>query len=296
MVKPGWYILNYHEINWEEGPFINAIGGTYSPDIFLRDVRRLADAAKLVSIQDGLARLHQAPLTEPLVSFWFDDGFVGVRKYALPILQDFGTTAALSVCSRFIQRREMFWRCQLSFLANTDGLRHIRSRLRKVGYRDGLVRDATLDYFSEELRKGIEEVYEKFTRHEDRVDAFRIFDVENGIKVLADNNWVIANHSCAHYPLLEQTSMHLLEAHFEECESYLKELLGCSTQFWVAPFDREDKRHPQALQRTLEASGNRTVVLVGHRANQHGQSDRVLYRCWTPADTSQIVNMLKGLR
>ena len=34
LLIPGWYILLYHDISWEETPFVRHIGGTCPPDVF----------------------------------------------------------------------------------------------------------------------------------------------------------------------------------------------------------------------------------------------------------------------
>lgn len=294
-MKPAWTILNYHEINWEENPYLSAVGGTYSPDVFRRDVSRLAQVARLISVDDGLDLWKQGKVDHPLVSFWFDDAYVGVRKYAFPILREFGIRGALSVNSRFVLRQEMFWRCQLSYLANTDGLRFLRAKMRKLGYTSGPLREATLDLFSEELRQAIQEVYESFTRPRDREDAFRIFDTPEGLRALHEEGWLLANHSAAHYPLLEPSSIHFLEEHFMECERFLQGITGARCEFWVAPFDREAKRAPDFLSQFEAVSEGRRLVMVGHLANGPFSYNKPIFRCWTPADTSGLVEMLSGL-
>ena len=85
-MNPGWYILNYHDISWEESAYTRAIGGNLPPDIFRSHLVALGQNARLVSIPDGFQRFRQGGIDEPLVSFWFDDGLTGVRKYALPLL------------------------------------------------------------------------------------------------------------------------------------------------------------------------------------------------------------------
>jgi hypothetical protein len=123
-VKPGWYILNYHDVNWESSLLVRGIGGTVSPDVFLEHIRSLRAVGKIISVREGLELLHEGHVFEqPTFSFWFDDGFVGVRRYGLPILNNEGITAAISVCSRFVDRTEMFWRSKLSYLRYVDALR-----------------------------------------------------------------------------------------------------------------------------------------------------------------------------
>ena len=134
-INPAWHILSYHDISWEENCYLRSIGGTVPPDIFRSHVATCAQLGTLVSIEEGARRLLGDKIDGPLFSFWFDDGLIGVRKNALPILEDFGVAGAISVCSRFVFRKEFFWRFKLSYLNTVDGMRILRSHLRKHGYR-----------------------------------------------------------------------------------------------------------------------------------------------------------------
>src|SRR5262245_60839674 len=76
------------------------------------------------------------------------DGVAGVRKYAAPVLAEHGITGGISLCSRFNDRTEMFWRSKLSYLHSIDAGRHLRARLREYGYsRPELVREFTIHRF-----------------------------------------------------------------------------------------------------------------------------------------------------
>ena len=100
------------------------------PDIFRSHVATCAQLGTLVSIEEGARRLLGDSIAGPLVSFWFDDGRIGVRKHASPILEECGVAGAISVCSRFVFRKEFFWRFKLSYLNTVDGMRILRSHLR----------------------------------------------------------------------------------------------------------------------------------------------------------------------
>lgn len=67
-----------------------------------------------------MERFQAGDVRKPLFSFWFDDGFAGVRRCAAPILAERGITGALSICSRFTTRKEMFWRLKPSYLESID--------------------------------------------------------------------------------------------------------------------------------------------------------------------------------
>ena len=186
-MKNGWYILNYHDVSWEENAYERAVGGSLPPDAFRSHLEALSENARLVSIPEGMTLFRSGTIDEPLVSLWFDDGLAGVRRYAFPLMEEYGVKGAMSVNSKFmLTRRRFFWRFKLSYLSQTDGLRFLRSRLRKLGYRTEMsVRTFTLDHFSDDVLAAIDDVYEQFTRELDRRDAFRLFDDVAGIAALA---------------------------------------------------------------------------------------------------------------
>ena len=109
-MKNAWYILNYHDINWESGILNKKIGGTFSPDIFFNHLKVLNENFNLVSINEGLLKYQEGNIKEPILSIWFDDGLIGVRKYAYDILEDFKTKAAVSINSDFFLKKQMFFK------------------------------------------------------------------------------------------------------------------------------------------------------------------------------------------
>ena len=269
-MKKGWYILNYHDISWEESIWMRGIGGTFAPDIFQEQLEILSKSARPVSIEEGFKRFLDADIDEPLVSFWFDDGFRGVRKYAMPIMKEYSIEGAVSINSRFALREEMFWRAKLSFLAHSDASRLLRSRLKKFAFRTGreYIKAFTLDHFSRDIVEIIDELYEEFCPEHSREDAFRIFDTFEGIRTLLENGWEICNHSSAHYPISEESYIHRFTDEFIECEEAIERELGISTRFWGLPFDRKSVDIAQMRKLMDEKGyGERTLVMVGNRVN-----------------------------
>lgn len=292
--RPGWYIVAFHDIAWEENPWLSGLNITYPPDAFARCVRQLAAAATLVGIDEGFDRLRTGRLDKPYVSFWFDDGYAGVRRYALPILAQLGVTAGMSINSRFTSRTEMFWRAKLSWLSSRDGMRFVRARLVRSGLAPGQhVRGAVLDHFSPALLAEVDAVYRQFTREIDRADAFRLFDSWRGLQELKDAGWTISNHSAAHYPLLESTAVALMGEQFDECERAIEANLGCRTSFWVAPFDRRGKRAPD-YQAVFDAcAADRTLVLVGSQVNQAWHPGKAISRIGPPPDLGRLLEVFE---
>lgn len=296
-MKRGWYILNYHDISWEENAFVRGIGGSFPPDVFREHLDTLCQHARLVSIDEGLKHYREGTIDAPLVSFWFDDGFTGVRKYAKPLMDAHGVAGAISVNSRFALREEMFWRSKLSYLSQTDGLRFLRSRLKPLGYRAGeSLKAFTMDRFSPEMIAAIDSVYNEMTDETMRDDAFRIFDTMEGLRSLQMSGWVIANHTSAHYPVSEAHYVHRFKAEFDECEAALRQHLGIETDHWVIPFDR-DSLKLDALLKTFRAADEKTrhLVLVGDRYNA-AYRERLIHRIEPPyLDGKALVRFLGSI-
>ena len=280
----GWYILVYHDVSWEESSFVRHIGGTCPPDVFQDHVRACRNLGELVSVRDGMNRFSSGKVDAPLFSFWFDDGFAGVRKYAAPILEDFGVTGATSVCSRFLERKEFFWRLKLSYLQSVDGGRLLRSRLRKLGFSSGQhIRSFTLDRFDQEVLGIVDTLFDEAVSEPVKQDAFRIFDKADGIAELGRRGWVIANHSAAHYPIGEAHVLDIMIEQFRECEAFLRDLMGQGSDFWVFPFDRNvDTRAIDMLQ---DVCGDRSLVLVRNRVNFVPTPVNTLFRIEAPVSS-----------
>lgn len=283
-MQPGWYILNYHNIDWEDSLLTRAVGGTVRPDVFAQHLEWLREAGELISVSAGLQRLAAGEeFRRPAFSVWFDDGFRGTREYGLPICERFGITAAVSVNSRFALRREMFWRCQVSYLVLTDGARHLRRELRGHFERVPLtLREWTTENFGPTLRRVIDEVYEQRTTPAFREDARRLFDDVDGIRRLADAGWLITNHTASHPAITLQMGWSKVAAEFEECDELVREC-GPGAQYWVIPFGNGAEHFlPQFQQRA-------TAVLLGKRRNtveswQHG----LIWRHSVPTHRGQM--------
>ncbi|MEO7996793.1 MAG: polysaccharide deacetylase family protein [Gemmatimonadaceae bacterium] len=293
VIAPGWYILGVHDVSWEASPYLSGLALTMPPDVFTQCVEQANAQAKLVSVDEGYTRWSTGQLDRAYVSFWFDDAYAGVRRYAAPVLERFGVSAAISVNSRFLSRTEMLWRAKLSYLSYRDGMRFVRSRLRRFGYKSGdLVRHASMDLFAPEIVAEIDAIYQRFTNEADRQDAFRVFDTWDGIRQLRDKNWTICNHGAAHLPILEKNGLPLMAAEFGECEDAIRRELSMDTKFWVAPFDRGSKRDP-SFQTVFDAcAGPRTLVLVGQRFNREWRAGQPIYRIAAPNDPSTMRQLL----
>lgn len=293
-LPPGWYILTYHNVSWEESPLIRGIGGTCPPDVFREHVRTCAEVGALVGVKEGLGRLRGSDVNEPLISFWFDDGLAGVSRHAAPILAEHGVTGAQSVCSRFATRSEMFWRFKLSYVhaAGADG--ELRERLHGLGLsRSELLRHFTMDRFCDEVLTAIDQVYAAVAEPSAQHRAFRIFDTPEALSELRRSGWVLANHSAAHYPIGERGVEVPLLDQFLECERFLVDLVGEESGFWVLPFDRGVEL--SALE-PARAPGKRSIVLMGNKVNRPGagRDPDLLYRIHSPEnDRRGVLSVLQ---
>lgn len=298
-MKNGWYVLSYHDVSWEENFYVKGMGCTCPPDIFREHLLYLNKYGEMVSVQDGFNIYRSGDIKKPMISFWFDDGLRGVRKYAYPLLEKYNVKGAVAVSSRFMTRKEMFWRFKLSFLNHVGGMRFLRSRLRKYGYETTMwVRNFVLDNFSLSILNEIDAVYQSFTDALDRKDAFRIFDDVDGIKELKDNGWLISNHSASHYPVGEDSCFDSFFDEFNECEGIINNTLNMKTKFWVLPFDR-----PTSWSKNLKDvfnkanQGGRHLVLVGNEINKkYDGKERFLHRIGVPViGGKEIIKRLKKI-
>ena len=281
LLPKGWYVILYHDVSWEENCYIRGLGGTCPPDIFRSHVDYCASLGRLVSIDEGMQALQSGPIQERLFSFWFDDGLIGVRKYAHPILREHGVTGAISICNRFVEREEFFWRFKLSYLNSIDGMRFVRHRLRSLGFKSGdSVRNFTNQHFSPEILSIIDAQFDRFTTPAQRHDAFRMFDDLDGLRQLRDTGWTIANHSAAHYPSLNENQEETQQL-FRECDDYIRDKLELETNYWVFPFDQWSRAQ---LQGSIIDPGQKWLVLGSGLYNQQSSQveSRWLYRVGAP--------------
>ena len=107
-----WYILLYHNVSWEHGPFTEYCTSTCPPDLFREQLNTLASSFRIVSLEDGWRQFKSGTQSEDLLTIWFDDGMRGVREFAFPIMSEFSVKGAVSVCSEFWRQKKHFWRFQ----------------------------------------------------------------------------------------------------------------------------------------------------------------------------------------
>jgi peptidoglycan/xylan/chitin deacetylase (PgdA/CDA1 family) len=295
-LHPGWYIILYHDISWEENCYLRSIGGTCPPDVFRQHLCALTSLGDFVSVADGERLLRENAIDGPIFSFWFDDGLAGVSRHAMPILDEFNLTGAVSICSRFVRRTEFFWRFKLSYLNYIDGIRFLRSRLQNYGFRLGdSVKNFTLDNFSEKILEDINELFVRFTTPAQREDAYRIFLDREAVRLLYDRGWDIVNHSAGHYPISQEHSLSLLCPEFQECEAEIQDICRTPSRYWVLPFDANTSQ--DVVRAAGSCRGDRYLVFIGSRRNtaQACNPERILFRfAITDVSAESLINRLSS--
>ena len=275
-MRNGWYIINYHDVNFEDSILTRAIGGTLRPDVFERQMARLAGKFNFVSLEEGYERYCENRLDHPYLTIWFDDGFKGLHTYAANICDSFGICPTVSICSRFVERTELFWRCKFSALAHLDGLRLFRSAMRKhhahVPFK---VRAWSVANYDRRLLDELDAVYEEVTTPEFRELAFSIFLDRRDLAALKDRGWSIVNHSSDHSPWAPGVGWQTINQSFNECETLVAEL-GGDVHWWVVPFDFGFDNYVEQARST-----DKRIVRVGNRLNRSGE-DAIIYRYVAP--------------
>ena len=265
-MNSGWYILNYHDINWELPLLFRRLGGTVPPDVFRGHIESVAAVGELISVQEGLRRCRLGlEFVRPAFSFWFDDGLIGVRRYGMPICREYAVTGAVAACSRFALRDEMFWRFAFSLLLETGSQREMARRFVSCGWNGKTnLWSWTLDEFSDEVLAIIQGLYNEKTSFRFRQDSFRVFDTAEGLAELTQEGWLIANHTAAHYPVtLREGQPYLLEQ-FLESESFVRSIQPDSS-FWVLPFEKDSSVESDRFYGKIDTSA--TIVRVCNRIN-----------------------------
>jgi hypothetical protein len=126
----------------------------------------------------------------------------------------------------------------------------------------------------------INTLYDEAVSPSVREDAFRIFDTPDGLIELHNRGWVIANHSAAHYPIEPDRLGGKMVDSFEECDGFIRGIIGTESGHWVTPFGQ----HLGVGIAGTDHSCEKIVVLVGDRVNLTStfQRSRTLYRILAP--------------
>jgi hypothetical protein len=56
-MRSAWYLLLYHNVSWEENPYLRGLDVTLPPDLLREHIAALGRLGDLVSVAEGLRRL-----------------------------------------------------------------------------------------------------------------------------------------------------------------------------------------------------------------------------------------------
>ena len=101
--SPGLVILIYHRIGGRTASQVDLPAA-----LFDEQVAALADAGRLVSLDDGLERLAAGSLDDSPVVLTFDDGTADWVDHALPVLERHRAPATFYVATDFVERAVPF--------------------------------------------------------------------------------------------------------------------------------------------------------------------------------------------
>jgi peptidoglycan/xylan/chitin deacetylase (PgdA/CDA1 family) len=284
-MKKAWYILNYHNISWEENAFLRPLGGSFPPDIFREHVRALNNHFRLTGVNEAYNLFKNGNIQEPLLSFWFDDGYTDVRKYALPILEEFKVDAAISINSSLMLKEESFWRFELAWLRHRDKISYFKNELKQAGIlvpTNSSMREFTLGGFSQELRAILHRVYHENSTPETQKVCKEIYDGVNGLKILGEKGWHLANHTASHYPVSEEGLLDMLVPEFVKCDNAMRDAFGKESDFWVLPFDRKPAKELIPYFNQTMGETSKVLVHVRNKLNFNGGDPKHVYRIYIP--------------
>lgn len=104
---PGAVVLAYHDVAAEEGDVTRWTVSAGQLGAQLRAVR--ASGLRLVHLHDVVDAVLSGGALDGLAAVVFDDGLVGVHRYALPVLRDLRVPATVFAVAGELGRRPSWW-------------------------------------------------------------------------------------------------------------------------------------------------------------------------------------------
>lgn len=273
-LKNYWYILIYHNIDWEENWMLKSISNTLSPDIFFQQLNTLSNRVEFLDINQAHKKFILNELNNPTVSIWFDDGYKGCLRHAKQITDYFNIKPSVSICSNFVMRKEIFWRMKISFLNQCIKMPKLRNIFKKNNFVFDDFDQFLIQKFSLKKLKIIDELFYELTTSAFRQDVFRNFLDLNEIKLLQKEGWHISNHSRSHYPLSENFDHSNLIEEFNNCSLEGVDIMN----YWSIPFSRYNFFINNLNKSLINTYNDKTIVFVRNRANKYYDNNNYLYR------------------
>jgi hypothetical protein len=113
------------------------------------------------------------------------------------------------------------------------------------------------------------------------------------IIALKNRGWLIANHTAAHYPVLDEARA---AKSFTECDKFLQDLECAGRRYWVVPFGWGYK---EKVMETITKGTDKIIVWVGDQRtrSQDLNMRRCIYRVAIgPTPTGTLRTHLHKLR
>ena len=275
-LRNGWYIINYHNIDWVDNDFLSSFRLTTSPNMLEEHLKYFANYGTIVSFELGYKYFINNSINFPMLSFSFDDGYHGVSDYAKEILNIYNAPGLVSVCEDFFTHNELFWRNKLSYIHLNEGSRFLRSRLKKYGYNlsNDRLSKFTLNNFSLDIINEINCVWDKYKLDEKEIIK-NLFLGSKELKILINNGWMIGNHSTNHYPISEDICIDYFVDNLSDNDIAIKKYLEYDSKFLVLPFDRISKRSQKIDDLVRKNFKNKHIVYVGNKANTNNKHNKI---------------------
>lgn len=236
--SPGVHILSGHYISHD---------GDIDPVCFDKMLEELSKKVKFIRFEEAVRMIvNKETPTEPLVAFDFDDGFEEVYTQCIPILEKYGTNAAVFVNPNFAEGNDEYIKWFTNVPMHTDGKRPIRwEQLKELDQRGHIIGAHTMDHFM------INSDDEKELYHQ-IVDCKKVIEEKLGHKCeyfafpygrLDQANEKSIEMAIKHYPYVFSQSDHrhyfsykgkvINRRHFEPCwpEKHVVYFISCKKKY-----------------------------------------------------------------
>lgn len=272
-LKKKWYIINYHNVDWGDTDYSVGFRLTISPQLFREHIAMLEKYGQVVSFKEGYKSWIKNEIKEPLISFSFDDGYRGVLNYANDILNEYAAPGLISVCDSCYRHEKVMWRNKLSYIHLNHKYSDLITELKKMGFseKSDRISKFTLDKFSLAVAELVDRVWSTFGYDEPSVSE-KLFLGKMELKTLISYNWELGNHTSNHFPISENSGIHLLQEEFERNSELILEDFGIDPKFYTIPFERVNKQAPNFIEEAKKLFPNKNLVMIGNKANDYNDS------------------------
>lgn len=258
-------IVYYHNVvNDPLDEFDRKLSRTHV-DEFARQMRRLAEEFRPVSLEEMLSMMAAGESDPKAVAVTFDDGYYGVVRHALPVMNEFGIPATVFVvtdyvrengCSRLMHFDELEVSFRLTSAATLDpgfmGERPVRlsspharvDGMKRLKKRMKLLPDAERRRLHGEILERLGVSPEEAAAYAASEEKFRTATWDE-LRGSRGAGLSVGSHTCSHR-VLSRLERGELEDEVLRSFSRLREELGTDTLPFAYPYGSEDSIGPEA--------------------------------------------------